>query len=85
MTLTLATVACHIFPASGSWWPLKVTSALPEVACVPDRVYVFGSLLASLIYPILALFILLVVDFCEWVGGGTGAGGARGWIGIARH
>ena len=88
MTLTLTTVACHMFPAFGPWWPLKVTSALPEVACVPDRVYVLGSLLASLIYPILTLFILFVVDLGEWVGGRTGAGGlgsARGWIGSARH
>ena len=83
MTLTLATVTCHMFPAFGPWWSLKLTSALPEVVCVPDRVYVLGSLLASLIYPILTLFILFVVDLGEWVGGRTGAGGlgsARGWI-----
>ena len=83
MTLTLATVAYHIFPAFGPWWPLKVASAIPEVACLPDRVNMLGSLLASLIYPILTLSILLVVDLGEWVGGWTGAGDARGWIGSA--
>ena len=56
MTLTLTTVTCHMFPAFGPWWPLKLTSALPKVVSVPDRVYMLGSLLASLIYPILTLF-----------------------------
>ena len=83
MTLTLTTVTCHMFPAFGPWWPLKLTSALPKVVSVPDRVYMLGSLLASLIYPILTLFILFVVDLGEWVGGRTGVeglGSARGWF-----
>ena len=84
MTLTLTTVTCHMFPAFGSWWSLKLASVLPQVVSVPDRVYMLGSLLASLIYPFLTLLILFVVDLGEWVGGRTGVegpGSARGWFG----